>query len=652
MKEKAKISYVSSELVIFLVLLAAVVFVLMLIQHMYLRMAILVVVFVIAVLYFVISTMNKQRWFYTAAQILTSCSEKIDKYVNAVTIPTAITKENGVIGWHNPAFFMLAGMHCEGKNIFRVFPQLQKPEKDKKVKIQGKTYYKETIGCEWGGKAYTIYRLIDFDKTYEASALSKASLVTICHIQVDNYGDLLRGTQQSTHAEINAEIEQVVSKNVKNVHGAYQKYDRDKFVWMFERRFLSSLMQGKFEILNEIRRINTGNDAFHPTISVGTGVGLSPEEANDNATAALELALARGGDQAVIKDEAGYKFYGGAQQGMEKRTRVKSRMFAHALKNMMEQCDKVVIMGHDVPDLDCMGAAMGLLACARQVEKKAVIVLDKPNAAIQGLVDEIGRDPQYKGLLVTPQEAAAMVDSKTMLIVVDTQIEEFVIAPALLHKAEIIVVIDHHLRGTNHIENPTLYLHEPYASSTAEMVTEIIQYFADKVHVRPLEVEALLAGITIDTKGFSFKTGVRTFEAASYLRKLGADTTSIRHLFQDDLDTFNARAKVVQNADILPEGIAISWCPGDAKNPQLLAAQAADSLIGIRGISASFVLCEQNDKVLISGRSIGSINVQRILEKLGGGGHATIAGAQIRGISKQQVMEDLKEAIEEYKKES
>ncbi len=652
MKEKTKISYVSNELVVFLVLLAAVVFVLLLIQQTYLRMAILVVVFVVAVLYFMITTMNKQRWFYTAAQILTTCSERIDKYVNAVTIPTAITKQGGVIGWHNPAFFMLAGMHCEGKNIFRVFPQLNKPEKDKKVKIHGKVYYKETIGCQWGDKEYTIHRLIDLEKTYEASALSKASTTTICHIQVDNYGDLLRGTEQSNHAEIGAEIERVIFKNAKNIHGAYQKYDRDKFIVVFERRFLSSLMQSKFDILNEMRKIRTGNDAFHPTISIGTGVGMSPEEANNNAAAALELALARGGDQAVIKEEAGYKFYGGTQQGMEKRTRVKSRMFAHALKNMMEQCDKIMIMGHTVPDLDCMGAAMGLLACARKVEKKAYIVLDKPNAAIQGLVDEIHRDPEYKGLLVTPQDAVSMMDNKTMLIVVDTQIADFALAPALLEKADTLVVIDHHLRGTDHIENPTLYLHEPYASSTAEMVTEILQYFADKMHIKPLEVESLLAGITIDTKGFSFKTGVRTFEAASYLRKLGADTTTIRHLFQDDLETFNARAKVVQGADILPDGIAISWCPDDAKNPQLLAAQAADSLIGIRGLSASFVLCEQNGVILVSGRSIGGINVQRILEKLGGGGHATIAGAQIRGMDKKQVVVELKEAIEEYKKES
>ncbi|MEA4853333.1 MAG: DHH family phosphoesterase [Christensenella sp.] len=651
MKKKSN-GYVSFELVIFLVLLAAVVLVLLLIQSTVLRMALLAIILVGAILYFIISTLNKQRWFYNAAQILTNCSERIDKYVNAVTIPTAITRENGTVGWHNPAFFMLAGMHCEGKNIYHIFPQLLKPEPDRKVRIQGKTYLKEEILSSLGGRKYTVHRLIDVTKTYEASVLSRTVMATICHIQVDNYGDMLRATEQSLHAEINAEIERIISRCTANLHGTYQKYDRDKYFLVFERRFLSPLMQSKFSILNEIRGIDTGNNAFRPTISIGAGIGTSPAEANGNAVAALELALARGGDQAVLKDETGQKFYGGIQQGMEKRTRVKSRMFARALKNLMEQTDKVIIMGHSVPDLDCMGAAMGLLACANEAGKKAYIVLDKSNGAIQGLVDEMKRDPYYNGVLVSPSEAMGLMDKQTMLIVVDTQIANFTIAPQLLPKAKTLVVIDHHLRGTDHINNPTLFLHEPYASSTAEMVTEILQYFADKMPVRQLEVEALLAGITIDTKGFSFKTGVRTFEAASYLRKLGADTTSIRHLFQDDLETFSTRAKVVQNAKVVADGIAISWCPDDIKNPQLLAAQAADALIGIRGINASFVMCEQNGTVLISGRSIGGVNVQRILEKLGGGGHATIAGAQMKGVDKETAEQKLAEAIEEYKKES
>lgn len=635
-----------------LVLLAAALLVTMLMEPPQVRMVIIVVIFVAAVVYFILSAFRRERWFAIAAHILTACSDEIDKYVNAVTMPTAIMRKNGVIGWHNPAFSLLAGMHCEGRNIYRIFPELLKPAPDKKVKIGGTAFLKEMIPAEYGGKQYTVCRLIDVSNTYEASDLSRNVMVAVCHMQVDNYGDLLRGTAQTDHAKIDAEIDSIISGQAANIRGVYQKYDRDKYLMFFERRYLSSLMQGKFNLLNEVKNIKTGNMAIVPTLSIGTGIGNTPAEANRYASAALELALGRGGDQAVIKDEGGYKFYGGGQQAIEKRTRIKARMFAHALKNLMEQCDKVVLMGHTVPDLDCMGSALGIYACARQVGKKGYIVLDKPNAAIQGLVDEMRRDPDYRGVLVTPSEAERLLDGQSMLVVVDTQIESFTIDPLLVEKAKTLVVIDHHVRGTAHIETPTLSLFEPYASSTAEMVTEIIEYFSEKIYIKPLEVESLLAGITIDTKGFSFKTGVRTFEAASYLRKLGADTTTIRHLFQDDFETFSARASVVQNAEGLKDGIAVSWCPENAKNPQLLAAQAADALIGIRGINASFVLCRQDDTIMISGRSIGNINVQRILEKLGGGGHATIAGAQLKGISKEKAEEELKWAIEEYKKEN
>ncbi len=636
----------------FLVLLAAALLVAMIIEPPNLRIVMIIVIFVVAVVYFVVSTLKKERWFYIAGKVQTSCIEQMDKYVNAVTMPTAITKKNGTIGWHNPSFSLLAGGRCEGQNLFRVFPQLYKPEKDKKVKIGGITYLKEVIPAELDGTEYTIYRLIDVSNTYEASDLCRTVMATMCHIQVDNYGDLLRGTSQSKHANIDAEIDSIISRQTKALKGIYQKYDRDKYLIVFERRYLSALMQSKFAFIDEVKRVDTGTNTVAPTLSVGVGIGNVPEDANRNASMALELALGRGGDQAVIKDDAGYKFYGGGQQAIEKRTRVKARMFSHALKNLMEQCDKVIIMGHTVPDLDCMGAAMGILACARQAGKKSYIVLDKTNAAIQGLVDEMKRDPDYQNVLVTSSEASGLLEEQSMLVIVDTQIASFTIAPQLVSKAKTLVVIDHHVRGTTHIETPTLSLYEPYASSTAEMITELLEYFSDKIYIKPLEVESLLAGITIDTKGFSFKTGVRTFEAASYLRKLGADTTSIRHLFQDDLETFSTRAGVVQKAEVLPDGIAISWCPDDAKNPQMLAAQAADSLIGIRGISASFVLCDQKDTIIISGRSIGNINVQRILEKLGGGGHATIAGAQLKGIDKKTANEKLRQAIEEYKKES
>jgi c-di-AMP phosphodiesterase-like protein len=276
--------------------------------------------------------------------------------------------------------------------------------------------------------------------------------------------------------------------------------------------------------------------------------------------------------------------------------------------------------------------------------------MDTPNASIAAIADELQRSPAYRDVLISSQQAENIINKQSMLVVTDTQTGSFTTAPRLLSETDTVVVIDHHVRGAGYIDDSTLMLHEPYASSACEMVTEITQYFGDDLTLTPVEAEALLAGIMIDTKGFSFKTGARTFDAASYLRKMGADTTRIRHLFQDDLETFNERAKIVQSAKVY-DGVAVAVCPPGIRSPQLLTAQAADSLLSIRGIGASFVLCGDDDAVIISGRSLGDINVQRILEKLGGGGHATIAGAQLKNETMQSAGEKLQAAINEYRGE-
>ncbi len=649
--KKGSYIHISREFLVALALIAAAVLATLLIENGYKRVIAISAVFAAAIAYFSISSWNKQKMVYIAAQLSKKSASKIDKYMDAASIPTAITFENGKICWYNPWFFLLAGLHCEGRNIYSIFPALNKPDKDRKIVIGGKAFLKEAIRVELNGKKYVIHRFVDKENAHQSSEMSRMLMPVVCHIQIDNFSDLLRGTAQNKHLEIEADIERVIAKNADSIRAIYQRYDRENYILVFERRYLSSLMHNKFLMLDEVRKIDTGVNALNPTLSVGVGAGGSPAAANENALKALEMALGRGGDQAVMKDESGFRYFGGIQQGRETRSKVKSRMFANALRNLMEQCDRVVIMGHSVPDLDSMGAALGLLACTRRIGRKCNIVMEKSNVSIDALVNVMNKDEAYVGVLVTPVEAEALIDTKTMLIVVDTQIASFTLAPWLYKKASTTVVIDHHVRGTDHIEDATLFLHEPYASSTAEMVTEIIQYFSERIVLKPLEVEALLAGITMDTKGFSFKTGVRTFEAASYLRRMGADTTKIRHLFQDDLITYTARAKVVEKAQILDGGIAISICPGDIKNPQLLAAQAADALISIRGIGVSFVLCEVDQVVMISARSLGEINVQRILEKMGGGGHATIAGAQVKNGKMDEVVEELKEKIKEYESE-
>ncbi len=610
----------------------------------------LAVIFAVDFALFLIYEWQKGAYEATARGVLAKEAEKIDRYVNAGAIPTAVTNVRGKIIFSNRAFSLIEGQNI-GRDILKLIPQLSKPDKDKKINIGGKGYIRETIHTEYGGREYSVYRFIDKDRVVLTTDLCETVMAAVCHIQVDNFFELISGAAQNMQMEIEAEIERVISRQAEKINAAYQRYDRNKYILTFERRHIAGLVAGKFAILGEVRSISTGQSNLVPTLSLGLGVGNSPAVANAEALKAVEMALGRGGDQAVTKDEDGYKFFGGIQQGRERRAKVKTRMFATALRNLMEQCDSVIIMGHSLPDLDCMGASLGILACARRVNKRANIVLDNPNVSIEQLVLAIKSESDYKNVFVTPDDAQNLMSANTMLIVVDTQIAGITIAPALIKQAATIVVIDHHVRGTDYIENPALILSEPYASSTCEMVAEIMQYFSENIVLKPIEVESLLAGIAIDTKGFTFKTGVRTFEAASYLRKMGADTAKIRQLFQDDLKTYTARARVVESAQMIDGGIAIAVCPPEVTNPQLLAAQAADALIGIRGIGASFVLSSAPGETLISGRSIGTINVQRILEKLGGGGHATIAGAQLKNTGIGEAIEQLKEKIKEYESE-
>ncbi len=649
-KKKFPIS-MSTDAMLALAFIAASVVIFLTLEAYYTRLAVFAVIFAAALTCFLLIGHHRQVTMDIAARVIADRAEPINKYINTGSIPTVLTRANGKIIWHSPAFFLLVGMRCSGKNIFKIFPELKTPAKDKKISINGRDYVRDTIPANIDGNDYTLYRFINPDEVTEVTALNNLVMNTMCHLQIDNYEDLRQSLDQNKHAELNAQITDIIARHAKKIKAAYMRYDRDKYVYIFERRYISALAQDKFSILEEVRSIDTGVPALYPTLSIGIGASNTPEVSNQNALRALETALGRGGDQAVLKNDDGFKFYGGIQQGQEKRTRIKVRMFTAALKNLMEQCSRVMVMGHTVPDLDCIGAALGVAACARAINKDAHIVIAQTNPSIKALIEELRRDPDDAKMVISPSDGLALLDQKTLVVVVDTLTRDYVQSPQLLREASITAVIDHHVRGTNPIENPTLLLHEPYASSAAEMVTEIIQYFADSIAIKPIEAEALLSGIMIDTKAFSFKTGVRTFEAASFLRRMGANTTRIRQLFQDDRQTFVDRAKVVESAHITDSGIAVAICPDGIAHPQLLAAQAADALVGIQGILSSFVLCNVNDVIIISGRSLGAINVQRILEKLGGGGHATIAGAQIHGKGMDEVVRSLESAIREYESE-
>jgi c-di-AMP phosphodiesterase-like protein len=581
-------------------------------------------------------------------QVLAQLRKKVD--IDQMDACCVVTDHTGRISWYNNAFLNLANTFPEGKNLFHLMPFMRIPCKDKIVSIGGKSYFKEIYNVEQEEDVFTVYRFINTETATEIKKAYTGYLCVVCYIQIDNYEDLLSDLKNYEQTTVIASIVNVINQFATDIKGIFRQFEKDKFIIVFERKHLSQVMANKFKVLDEIREIKVAKGTG-ATLSIAVGAGEDPLDSNELAVKALELAQGRGGNQAVVKQADKLLFFGGAQKSVERRSRVKTRSFSNALKNLMEQCSEIFIMGHEVSDLDCMGSAMGLLSCARFVKKTSYIVLDKPNTGIESLLNAMKSFREYDGAIISSSEAKALMSETSMLIIVDTQIAKYTEAPELIGRCETLVVIDHHFRGTEYIEDPSLLYHEPYASSSCELVTEIVQYFDENISLMPLEAEALLAGITIDTKGFSFKTGVRTFEAASYLRRSGADTISIRQLFQDDLKTYSNRVEVVRSARIIKNGIAVSSVPKGMENAALIAAQASDSLLTIRGIAASFVISMQEDTTIISGRSLGSINVQLILEKLGGGGHVTIAGVKLKNKEMDEAYSMLIDAINKYYEE-
>ncbi len=480
-------------------------------------------------------------------------------------------------------------------------------------------------------------------------AAAAQSMGAICILNVDNYEELGSNTQLARGA-ILTQFENRLGEWANSIQGFVRRYDRDRYILFIERRQLEELRKQKFPVLAMAHGVDTGG-GLPLSLTIAAGAGETIAESGEFARQALDLALGRGGDQAVVKDGSGFSFYGGKSQTVEKASRVKVRTFARALHHLIEASDGVFLMGHIMPDLDCMGAALGLFRMARISSKRAHIVLDAPNATIERLLGEMGKDEEYKGVLVSPEAARKLCTPEAVLIVFDTQRKNSTLEPALFEMTKNLVVIDHHRRGLNCIEEATLQCLEPYASSTCELVTETLQYYHDGAKPKALESSALLAGISVDTKNFTFNTGARTFDAASYLRRNGADVAGIKRLSQDDMETYRDRAKVVERAERITGDIVISHCEPDTKNAPLIAAQAADALTTIRGIQAAFVLGMNGECVSVSGRSLGETNVQLILEKLGGGGHMTSAGAQIPGVSLAEAQELIKGAVLEYLKE-
>ncbi|MGE5472957.1 MAG: DHH family phosphoesterase [Ignavibacteriales bacterium] len=578
-------------------------------------------------------------------------------------IPLAAVETSGDILWFNPLFSKIIEENKNTEQIRDVFNNIlgQKDiHTDKNIYVNvefGDKYYLvfghlvKTENKKHKNKYIWLLHFLDQteDKNLRIQFEGSRSIVSI--ITIDNYEEVMQNAEDIIKPHILAEIDKKLSAWLSHTGGILKKFERDRYLCIFENKYLSGFEEKKFEIIDIVKDINIGNKI---PVTLSIGVGLSADNFSDNlssALAALDVALGRGGDQVVIKNGEKYTFYGGRTKELERRTRVKARVVAHALRELINQCEQVIIMGHVNPDIDSLGASLGLLRVAKTNSKHAYIVMNNSNIMIDSLLEKVYKDKEYEGAFITRNESLDKIHKKTLLIVVDTHRPSLTECPELLKFTDKIVVIDHHRRGTDFISDPVLAFHEVYASSTCELVTEIIHYLDGEKTLRPIEAEALYAGITIDTKNFTLKTGIRTFEAAAFLKRFGVDSMAVKQLFQNDLSTYTARADVVKNAEVIND-IAISICPENTKNSALIAAQAADELLGISGIAASFVLSKANDLVIISGRSLGDINVQVILEKMGGGGHLTVAGSQIPDVDIEEAKEMLKKNIFEYLEET
>ncbi len=467
-------------------------------------------------------------------------------------------------------------------------------------------------------------------------------------IMVDNYEETMQLLENEQVVESRAEIDKYIYDWINKWDGILVKSERDRYVCFFEQRHLEEIKEEKFSILDQIKEINLKSKA-QLTLSIAvSNEGDTQKEKYKSAQAAMDIVLGRGGDQAVVRENDIYKFFGGRAQEVEKRTKVKARVVAHALENLIKESSKVMIMGHTNPDIDAMGSALGIYRLVKSLNKNGYIITSEFSSALESFKEYLNKEEEYEDVLISKEVALENIDEDTLLIVVDTHKRNFVESEEILNKCEKIVVIDHHRRSADFIENATLLFQEVYASSAAELITELLQYAEVNVDLKTIEAESLYAGIMMDTKNFTFKTGVRTFEAAAYLRRCGVDIIRVKKWFQSDLESFNKIADIVKDAEIVNDTIAISEYRVKEKDASITCAKAADELLTISDITASFVLGYIGDRVCISGRSIGDVNVQVILEKLGGGGHITVAGAQVEGMPIEEVKQELITRIDEY----
>ena len=578
--------------------------------------------------------------------------------------PLVILETNGNIVWKSSKFVTeFADIDIDNyidDLIIDIKDEIEKSDNKKRksvirqIQIGKKTY---TVQGEFAkSKKYErkkspeymmILYFIDETEKVKLKQENEDKKICVGIIMIDNYEEVTQRVDAEQKTQLMAKVESTIYDWVNETNGILVKADRDTYVYVFEQKNLEKIKEEKFAILDSIKNL-VRKDKIQLTLSIAiSNEGDTERDVYKSASAAMDVILGRGGDQAVIRQNGKYLFFGGKVEEVEKRTKVKARIVAHALEELIKENDKIMIMGHTNPDIDAIGSALGIYRIAKTLEKEAKIVANVETPSIKDLYESI--KDQYQEVFISSETALAQVDSGTLIIVVDTHKKTYVESPELLTKTNKIVIIDHHRRSADFIDNSILTFQEVYASSAAELVTEIIQYTQNEVELSKVEAEALYAGIMMDTKNFTFKTGVRTFEAAAYLRRCGVDIIKVKKWFQSDLESYNTISEIVRKAEIVRDSIGISIYDVQEKETSLICAKAADELLTIGNITASFVLGLMEDgKVCISGRSIGDVNVQMILEKLGGGGHITLAGAQLENVTIDEAKQELISKINEY----
>ena len=642
---------------IYLVLIAILLAVICILELRYFTPSVVLYILILAYTYW--SNQKRRIELSDHLQDLTFNIDKLAKntMVNS-PFPLVIAETNGNMIWKSNKFTQeFANIDINnilGDLLKQIKLEIENNEESteqsihKELEIGNKIY--EILGRYTKSKEEyicTIY-FIDETKCVELEKEYHNSQICVGLIMIDNFEEVNQRISDEDKPLLTAQIEKTIYDWASEFQGLVVKAERDTFVCIFEQRYLAELEEKKFNILDTIKELEL-SDKIQITLSISVSTeGQSNYEKYKSAQAGLDIALGRGGDQTVVRENGKYQFFGGRTQELEKRTKVKARIVSHALQELMQEAKNVMIMGHTNGDIDSMGASMGLYRLAKSLNVEAYIVNNSTGISLENFMEAAKEEKEYQEVIINKAEALSKISAETLLIIVDTHKRSYVEVPELLEETGKIAIIDHHRKSPDFIEEAILTFHEVYASSACELVTEILEYAPKEIELTTIEAEALYAGIMMDTKNFTFKTGVRTFEAAAYLRKCGIDIIRVKKWFQSDLKTYTKISKIIDNAEIINDTIGISIYDENDKDANVICAKAADELLTISDITASFVIGKLGDKVCISGRSIGDINVQIILEKLGGGGHITLAGAQVEGLSIGEVKNLLIEKINEY----